>query len=311
MMKFIRKHRTFSITILVVLVIFLTLTITFGRYIRNIVYNFILESQAFYFNSSILNVNGKSYSITNWDGVNSYTLTIDLNNRKNDARHTQSDIEYDIFYDCPNTVTCTLSETSGVIHSDDITGSYQLIVTPNQNFYEGDSVVVSTSVESTSPYRKQMSATYTIGVEKSNFSYEIVDSVNSKYLTINFTNAISYYEVSDAFGDYTVGSLIGIDEYNALSSQDQEKCFSAIITLEYDPDDLMVDMTNSLFINRLSSNYLEETINGSQYVKKFSFKIGPSSSNSIIFYKNDLTQNYTYPIVNNTSIIQVTATIAD
>ena len=38
--------------------------------------------------------------------------------------------------------------------------------------------------------------------------YDIVDSVNSKYLTINFTNSVTYYEVSEAFSNYNVGDII-------------------------------------------------------------------------------------------------------
>ncbi len=64
-------------------------------------------------------------------------------------------------------------------------------------------------------------------------------------------------------------------------------------------------MSDSFYLHHLNSNYQEQTIGGFQYVSKFSFKVNASSSNSIIFYKNDPTQYYTYPIVNNNSIIQV------
>ena len=304
-MKFVRRHRTFSITVLCLLVLFLGITIVFGRYIHNIVNNFILETKAFYFNSSILHINGKNYSIVNWDGVNSYTLTIDLNNRKNGLKHTMTDITYSIDINCPNTVVCTLSKQSGIIHPEDETDSYTVTVTPLQNFYEGDSVRVTTSVTSSLPYQKTMSATYTIGVEKSDFSYEIVDSPNSKYLTLNLTNSITYYQVSQAFGNYQVGDQVSLEDYDSLSDNDKNKCFSAIVTLTYDPHLLYVDMTDNLFLHRLSTNYQETTINGYQYVSKFSFKVNAASNNAIIFYKENITQNYTYPIVNNNSIIQV------
>lgn len=311
MMKFIREHRIASMIILVLLLVFFLATVVFGRYIKNIVNEFILETKAFYFNSSILAVNGKNFSITNWDGVNSYPLTIDLNNRKSDTRYTNADIEYDIYVSCPSTVTCTLSDTEGVLHPEDTSDTYTITVTPLQNFYEGDTVVVNTWVVSSSPYTKTMSATYTIGVEKSDFSYEIVDSVNSKYLLINFTNAISYYEVEQAFGNYSQGDQVSLDDYSTLSDTDKAKCFSAIVTVQYDPTILFVDMTDKLFLSRLNTNYEEQTIGGFQYVKKFSFKVNASSSNSILFYKNDVTQNYTYPIVNNSSIITVSVISAN
>ena len=82
-MKYIRKYKRRSIIILCLLVFFLFISFAFGRYIHNIISQYLLETKGFYFNSSILNVNGKNYNINNWDGVNTYTLTIDLNNRKN------------------------------------------------------------------------------------------------------------------------------------------------------------------------------------------------------------------------------------
>ena len=310
-MKFIRKHKVVSSVLLVFLLLFSVVTIVFGRYIKNILNNFILETKRFYFNSSVLSVNGKNYSITNWDGVNSYTLTVDLNNRKNDERYTKTDIEYDIDVNCPNTVICTLSKEDSIIHPEDVSDSYIITMTPIQNFYEGDTVLISTSVTSSVPYVKTMSASYTIGVEKSDFSYDIEDSPGSKFLTINFINSISYYEVSQAFGTHAVGEHISLDEYSTLSASDQDKCFSAIITLEYNPSLLLVDMTNPLYINHLSTDFLEQTINGFQYVSKFSFKVNASSSSSIIFYKDDPSQNYTYPIVNSTSIIGVSVNSAN
>jgi len=304
-MEFVRNHKTTSFIVLILAVIFLTTTVVFGRYIHNIVNNFILETKAFYFNSSILGINGKNYSITNWDGVNSYPLTIDLNNRKNDERYTKADISYIITVSCPSTVTCTLSKKEGIIHPEDITDNYVITVTPLQNFYEGDTVNVTTTVTSTSPYSKTMSATYIIGVEKSDFAYDIVDAANEKFLTLNLLNAISYYEVQTAFGTHAVGDQIGLDEYSTLTQAEKDNCFSAIVTLTYNPSLLLVDMTDSLYLHHLNSNYQEQTIGGFQYVSKFSFKVNASSSNSIIFYKNDPTQDYTYPIVNNNSIIQV------
>lgn len=310
-MKYIRKHKKKSIIILVVLVMILSIGLVFGRYIHNILNQYILETKGFYFNSSILNVNGKNFVINNWDGVNSYTLTIDLNNRKNAERYTKTDIAYDIDVNCPNTVTCTLSKSSGIIRPNDETDSYQIVVTPRQNFYEGDTVRVETSVTSSSPYEKTMSAAYTIGVEKSDFSYEIEDSANAKFLIIRFLNSISYYEVEEAFGDYDVGDQVSLDDYSDLTDSEKSKCFSAKVTVTFDPHDLFVDMTNDLFLHRLNTNYQEQTINGHQYVSRFSFKVNASSSSEIMFYKDDITQNYTYPIVNPTSIIQVSVNKAN
>ena len=310
-MNFIRKHRTISIIVLIVLIIFLFVVIAFGKFIKNILSNYFLETQGFYFYSSVLDINDKKYMINNWDGVNSYPLNVDLKNYKNDDKITKTDISYTISINCPTTVVCTLSKNGGVIHPNDRTDSYQITVTPQQNFYEGDEVKVTTTVTSSTPYAKTMSATYTIGVAKSDFSYNIVDSVDAKFLTINFINAISYYEVSTAFNGYAVGDQVSLDTYNTLTDAEKANCFSAIVTVTFDPTELLVDMTDTSFRNRLSTNYQEQAINGYQYVKKFSFKVPASSNTSIIFYKDDPTENYTYPIVNSTSIINVSVVKAN
>ena len=70
-------------------------------------------------------------------------------------------------------------------------------------------------------------------------------------------------------------------------------------------------MTNDFYRKHLSTNYQEQTINGHQYVSKFSFKVNASSSSEIIFYKDDITEDYTYPITNQTSVIQVSVNKAN
>lgn len=310
-MNFIRKHKKLSIGIACVLIVFLSITAIFGRYIRNIIHNYILETKAFYFNSTILNINGKNLSLSNWDGFSAYPITIDLNNRKSDEIYTTSDIVYDIEVDCPNTIQCTLSKQNGVLHPNDHTDGYVITITPIATFDADDSVSFTTRVISSAPYRKVMSATYTVSVETKDFSYEIVDSPNSKYLTINFTNALSYYKVETAFGSYAQGARIGLDEYNALDPTDQAKCKSAVVAISYNPHDLFLDMSNKYYLARLPGDYQEQTYGGYQWVSGFSFKMNASSSASIMFYKNDISRDYTYPGVNSTSVINVVPSLAN
>jgi len=304
-MKFIRKHKKISLFVLIFLLAFLVTTLAFGRYIYNSVNNFILETKGFYFNSSVLKSNDKVYSINNWDGVNSYPFTIDVNNRKNDEIYTNADISYNIYYECDSTVVCTLSKTSSILYKDDHTDSYVINVTPRTTFAAGDVVTIRTWVESVSPYKKQLSATYKLGIQKANFSYDIEDSENAKFLTLNLTNAITYYVVEEAFSGHSVNSQVSAEEYASLSASDQAKCYSAKVTLSFDPNVVLLDMTSDTYHNKLSTNYHETTINGYNYVDRYSFKVDASSNSKIIFYKKDITEDYTYPIVNNSSIITV------
>ena len=118
------------------------------------------------------------------------------------------------------------------------------------------------------------------------------------------TNTLDYYVVKQAFGNYAVGAQLDMDTYQNLSNTDKEKCASSIITLEFDPNTVLLDMTSEIYQNALSTETV--TIGGYNYVKKISFKIDAMSSSKIKFYKNDITKNYTYPRPNVQSVITVT-----
>lgn len=310
-MDFIREHKKISICILVIAVLVLLFGTTFARYIYNIVHNHILESNQFYFNSSVLAMNGKQYKINNWDGVNNYVLTVDVNNKKNALKSTKSDITYNTEVICPDTVVCTLSKTSGVIYKQSGTDSYQITVSPKREFHEGDEIEVTTKATSTSPYEKELSATYTIGIETSKFSYNIEDKVGDKYFTLNLTNTATYYEVETAFASYEVGDRLTPDEYQTLSETEKDNCYSAKVTVSFKPNNIFLDMTNKKYLHRIKNSEKTEDVNGYPYVNEFSFKMDASSSEKIMFYKKDPKQNYTYPIVNENSIITVKVKTVD
>ena len=310
-MDFVRKHKKLSILILVIAILVLIFGTTLARYIYNVIHNYILESNEFYFNSTVLDMNGRQYRINNWDGVNNYTLTIDVNNQKNSLKQTTSDISYEIEVNCPSNVECRLSKTEGVIYQDAGTDSYQITVIPKEEFYEGDEVEVTTTATSTSPYVKSLSATYTIGIETSNFTYNIEDSVDSKYLTLNLTNTVTYYRVETAFDTYEVGDRLTLEEYQALTDAQKENCYSAIVTVSFPPREIYLDMTNINYLHKVANSERTERIDGFDYVNEFTFKMDASSSEKVMFYKSDPDQNYTYPVTNETSIVTVTVETAE
>lgn len=310
-MNFIRKHKKASIAILLVAVIVLVYGTSLARYVYNIIHNHILESREFYFNSTVLDMNGRKYKINNWDGVNNYVLTIDVNNKKNSLTSTKSDIKYEITSSCPDTVECKLSKTEGIIYQDAGTDSYQITVIPKEEFYEGDEIEITTTATSTSPYVKSLQATYNIGIETSNFTYDIEDAVNDKFLTLNLTNTLTYYKVEKDFNSYKAGDRITLEEYQALTDEEKQNCFSAKVTLSFAPNQLYLDMTNKNYLHRIADSEKKETINNYEYVNQFSFKMDASSSEKIIFYKADIKQNYTYPIVNEKSVVKVTVETAE
>lgn len=308
-MQFIREHKKTSIIIIVVLAILL-ISVTYAKYIYNIIDNYILETKGFYFNSNVMSINNKQHNINNWDGVNSYTLLIDVSSKKNDSRYTTQDVAYDIECTCPDSVTCNLSKNSGTITEDAKTDSFQLTISPRHAFGEGERVDINIKATSTSPYKKTLTTTYHIGVLKSNFTYNIEDKVNSKYLILNLTNSVAYYEVETAFDGHQVGDIISFDDYLTLSDANKAKCFSAKIKLSFSPNDLIPDMTSFTYINKLQET-TETLADGYNYVNSYKFNMDAMETQKIYFYKKDITQDYTYPVVNDTSIIGVNITLAE
>lgn len=304
-MDFIREHKKLSILILFIALLVLIFGTTFARYVYNVIHNHILESNEFYFNSSILDMNGKQYKINNWDGVNNYVLTVDVNNKKNALKSTKSDINYKVEVSCPDTVKCTLSKTEGVIYTETGTDSYQITVDPQENFNEGDEVEITTKATSTDPYEKTLSATYVIGVENKTFTYNIEDNVGDKYFTLNLTNTATFYKVETAFASYEEGDKLTPEEYAALTEEEKENCFSAKVTISFKPKRIFLDMTNKNYLHKLPGTENTEAVNHYEYVSGFSFKMDASSSEKIMFYKEDPKKDYTYPIVNEDCIITV------
>ena len=310
-MKFIRKHKKISIIFLSFLCVFLLIQIAFGKYIYNVIHNYILETKGFYFNSSILSIQNKNYNIRNWDGVNAYPLTIDLNNRKNIYTKTETDIEYQVTLNCSSNVTCSSTKNSGVIYQNTGNDSFIVTMLPNQNFSELDEAVVSISVKSITPYQKTLSATYHIGIEKSKFSYSITDTEGSIYMTLEMTNSLTYYKAMEDFSTYHVGDKISLEDYDSLSVTDKAKCYSAHLTLSFNPNVLTLDMTADAYHKRKSGSETTQMIGSNSYVSGFEFYIPAASSAKIIFYKADRYEDYTFPIVNDTSIVNLTIDLAE
>lgn len=307
-MKFVREHKKISITVLVTLLVILIVGFAYGRYLYNIINNYILETKAFYFNSSVLGINNNKYLVNNWDGVNNYTLTINVNNMKNSLVYTKHDITYDVYVECSSNATCTVNKNSSVIYENDHNDSYVITVAPNHPIGENEEVTVYTRATSTTPFTKSLDATYTLSTAKSNFTYEIIDRAGSKYLELNISNALTFYKVETAFGNYSVGDQLSLDEYAALSATDKAKCYSAIVELSWNPNLIYLDMTADEYLRKTSETTTQ--INGFNYVNKFVYKLDAISSSRIIFYKPDISLDYTYPITNNTSIVTVNATLA-
>ena len=198
-MQFYKKKQI--IIILAILLCATSFVVVFGRYVTNSINNFFLRSKEFYFNSDKLSENKSVFQIENWSGVDDYTITVNMNSRKNNIQVASYDISYDITYTCSDNAICQLSKESGVISKDTNTDFFNLTITPNTQLETGDRVTVEIEARSTSYYKKTIKGKFTLVVGQENLTYQITDAPDEPYMNLRITNTLSYYVVRQSFGD--------------------------------------------------------------------------------------------------------------
>ena len=300
MKKLLKNKKNIYIILGITFIIF-SIGITLGRYIYNDIRDFYLASKSFYFNSDKLTPLRGIYQIDNWSGVDTYTLTINLNNIKNNLVHAESDIEYEINYTCSNNANCSVSKTQGILYSEKQTDYFSATISPNTALTNKDEVWIEIVAKSTYPYKKTLSARFILKVGIPGISYSIYDEAKRPYFDLSVTNTIDYYLVKEAFGIYSINQRIDYNTYMSLSDNDKAKCALPLITLTFDPQVVILDMTNTAYLN--AETYTTIQINNHSYVNSISFHIALESSETVRFYKANANADYTYPIVNETSIV--------
>ncbi len=281
---------------------------TFARYAYNEIKTYFFKTKKFYFNCDKLSEAGSVIEMTNWSGVGQYSITFNLKSNSNSILTSDDDIDYNIEYSCSNNVVCSAenNKTNGTISKETNTDSFTIVITvPTETIlHDKDRVELNVKASSTSPYEKTLKGKFRLVVGYYGLSHEIEDSKNSPYLNIRITNTLDYYVVRQNIQGYSIGNQIDIPTYESLSASDKEKCASSIVTLEFDPTKILLDMTSQDYQD--AESITKQTINNHDYIKSISFKIDVLSSKQIKFYKVDTTKDYTYPKNGNTSIINVT-----
>lgn len=299
--KLKKKH----IIIISIVLIVLSITLSYGRFIYNGLRNYYLSTKSFYFNCDKMSDNESYYQLDNWSGVEPVTITFNMDSKKNNLVASPDNISYDIDYECSTNVTCLASKESGLIMNGTHTDSFTITMTPNTNLYEGDYIELEVSASATEPYTKTISGKIRINVGEIGLSYTIEDEPDRAYLDFKITNTLDYYKVLTPFGTHNQNDKIEISEYLSLSPENKRKCASAVITLSFSPNDLRLDMTNEAFLQALSTTTTVMS-DGYDYINSVTFGVDALSSTSIRFYKLHTNNNYTYPFVTNTPIITFT-----
>ena len=303
--KLKKTYQKKQITIIIVLIMCLiSFVVIFGRYVTNSINNFFVRSQEFYFESDKLSEDTSYFQVENWSGVDDYTITVNMNSRKNNIEVATYDIGYEISYTCSDNAICQLSKTEGIIYSNSNTDYFNLVITPNTMLNNGDKVVVDIEVKSTTNYEKTLKGRFTLVVGKENLSYQITDSNTSPYMNLRITNTLSYYTVREVFDNYVLGQRINVETYLSLSEENKQKCKSNVVKIEFDPNEILLDLTNKEYTN--ATNVETTLIKGKTYLKRLTIGLDIESSKDLRFYKIDTSQDYTYPNENNESIVNVT-----
>ena len=251
--KSIRKQRLSKVQKYIIIIfisaLLLTFSVSFGRYVYKKVLDLYFMTQNFYFESDKLKSDEARYSLDYWNGVDPYSIVINLNSYKNDKLKSNADIEYNISYSCPDNVICDTTKDSGMIAGNTNTDSFVFTMTPTAIFNDNDSVTVRVSASSTKPYVKTLSASFTFKVGKYGLGHEISDQAGNPYLNLKVTNTLDSYFVKEAFDSYSAGDSISESTYNSLSNDNKKKCASAVITVSFDPNVVKIDNTATDYLN--------------------------------------------------------------
>ena len=303
MQKQIYKKKQILLLLAIVLCS-ISFVIVFGRYVTNSVNNFFMRTKEFYFFSDKLSENRDIFQIENWSGVDDYTITINMNSRKNNLEVSTYDIGYDITYSCSDNAICQLSKTSGTISGDTNTDFFNVTITPNTQLKTGDKVIVSIEATSKTDFVKTLKGRFTFVVGQEDLTYQITDEPDSPYMELSITNTLTYYIVEEAFGDYEDGYKIDIDTYLGLTEEEKAKCYSSIVTVAFSPNEILLDNTSESYVNAI--NITTTTVNDKNYINSITLPIEAISSVDLRFYKVDTSKDYTYPNINNNSVVSVT-----
>ena len=270
----------------------------FGRYVKNIIDNYLSKTQEFYFNSNKLTEDGKKFGINYWSGTDDYDVNIELNSLANDLKGVDIDIKYDLSCTATSGATCTINNNTGIIKGTNSGGnnktSFIATMHPTALFKEGDSVTITVTAVANEPYEKKLSASFTFVVGYYNINYSIEDEAYQPYLNVLITNGLENYVVREAFGSYKVNDNIGTAVYEKLSDVDKAKCSGAEVTLDFDPSKYRLDMTNGNYLNNKGTKV--SSIDGFNYVKELKFAMDPMASTIVKFYKINVDEDNTYPL---------------
>ncbi len=283
----IRKINIIFVLILATVLITITV-VSFARYISSTIWDYYLESNNFYFASSILD-NSESMN-NNWDGS---AVSFDLVNYNSDNEVTSGNIEYTLFCeiigDSTGNLKCGLNGTDQSTYYG-ILGDIEVC---RNDTNDGEDV--STLNEETC----------------NNRGYTWVEGNTSLNQTFSITSTDSSQEIDNVKVKITAKSTKPYtktltEEFNLIKSHntssgliiehesyaDYEKL---IVTNKTNENKILLAKWNPLEINISKSTYLDYKVDSSGNINEIEFSVDKDQTKTYIFYKN-----------NSSSVIDVT-----
>lgn len=278
-----RKLNKLKVGIVIFLIISAFSVAVFGRYIYNAIVEAYFSARQFYFSSDILLMGGTTYTYDGWGGIDELELGFDLYSYNNELSKLTYDLDYTVTCESLNTdkIQCSIVGTEGattlngkILRAENNTKRINILVKPIATISEGETVKFKVTAKTEVPYKKEISCTFSL------------------YIKLPEGNS---YSIEDVTGrDYALLKLVNRGE---TASQ---------ATLEFDPNELRLDLNDEIYTNPDMLVSVETTtISGNNYINKITFNIAKESSKNVKFYKVDKTQNYSYPGVQATSPITV------
>ena len=211
--KYLNKQ---AILLCIIILYFLSISLTFGRYVVKKVQTYISTSKEFYFYSDKLSDREKEYPI-NWSGTEECIIPINLYTKLNNLKKAKHDVKYKVEYEMVSSnAICRVDKETGIVSHTTNNDVITLSVIPNSLIEKNDKVIVKVKVTTIDDFEKTLEAKFVINVNNDSVQYNIDDEAGRDYFTL------------------------------IINNMKKEN-----IHIEFDPDKVIIDNTNDIFSNLL------------------------------------------------------------
>lgn len=177
-----RKNHIFLISLIILCLI---TAYSFSKYVIQLSKMHIQRAKDFYFTSDVLTEDKKTYELYDWNGKETYTVEINLNNYDDEIRYTEDEIKYNFSATSSNSnIKITTNDTGKGILKSSTKSQNKIIINiePTKNFTSGENIEIEINANSTEPYEKNLSAILKIYVkDETSYTADLKDASNQDF----------------------------------------------------------------------------------------------------------------------------------